>query len=155
MTPVRIREARAEEAAALEDLQRHASLQWDEYRADLLAHPDAIEVEPNDVEGGGFRVAVRGDRRLGFSAVLDPVDGIVELDGLFVDPASWHGGVGRALVVDAAQRAAQRGAGSIRVVANPRAVGFYERVGFAATGVDVPTRFGPGREMVLPLDPGP
>jgi GNAT superfamily N-acetyltransferase len=87
MTPVRIRDARADEAAALEDLQRQ--------------------------------------------------------------------GVGRALVVDAAQWAAQRGAGSIRVVANPRAVGFYERVGFAATGVDVPTRFGPGREMVLPLDPGP
>ncbi len=153
MTLLRIRDARADEAAALEDLQRQASLQWEEYREDLLTHPDAIEVRRSDVEGGGFRVAVRGDRCLGFSAVLDPVGAIVELDGLFVDPGAWRGGVGRALVADAAHRASRRGACSMRVVANPRAVGFYERVGFTASGVDVPTRFGPGREMLLPLGP--
>jgi predicted N-acetyltransferase YhbS len=59
-------------------------------------------------------------------------------------------GVGRALIADAAERARAEGAERISVIANPRATGFYERVGFVA-GAPAQTRFGPAAWMHLAL----
>jgi ribosomal protein S18 acetylase RimI-like enzyme len=96
-------------------------------------------------------VAVDGSgRRLGFSVVLAAENGRCELDDLFVEPDSMGLGVGRLLVDDAAGRAAAAGAGRLDVIANPNALGFYERVGFRVTG-DMSTRFGPGIRMSLEL----
>jgi ribosomal protein S18 acetylase RimI-like enzyme len=75
-----------------------------------------------------------------------PTDGAIhELDGLFVEPGHMHCGVGRALVDDAAARAAHAGAASLEVTAGP-AQGFYERVGFTLIG-SAETRFGPAVRM--------
>ena len=49
----RLRPARMDEAAALEDLMREASMIWDDHREDLLAHPDAIEVPRRTCARGG------------------------------------------------------------------------------------------------------
>jgi GNAT superfamily N-acetyltransferase len=143
-----IRDAAPSERAELEALQRRASDVWEEYRADLAAHPDAIALAP---AAGRVRVAVSGDGGVvGFSVVLPARDGACELDGLFVEPAAMRGGVGRALVTDAADRARAEGATRMSVIANPRAVGFYERVGFVA-GEAADTRFGPATWMHLAL----
>jgi hypothetical protein len=86
---ITIRDARPEERAALEALQRRSSDVWEEYRAQLAAHPDAIELAAQAIAERRVTVAVgAGGELLGFS-VLDPVrDGACELDGLFVG-ASW------------------------------------------------------------------
>ena len=68
-----------------------------------------------------------------------------ELDGLFVEPDHMLGGVGRALVEDAAARASRQGAERLEVTAGP-ARAFYERVGFHVIGV-AQTRFGPAVPM--------
>ncbi len=144
---MQIRDARPEEVEELEALQRRASLVWEDYRAQLLAHPEAIELPPEQVAVGLVRVAVAADgARLGFSVVLPAAGGGCELDGLFVEPASWRRRVGRALVEDAAARARAAGARRLEVIANPRAVAFYEAVGFAA-GEAATTRFGPAPRM--------
>jgi GNAT superfamily N-acetyltransferase len=147
----RIRDAVPEEASALEALQRRSSDVWEEYRAELAAHPDAIEPPHRAIAEGRVRVAVdASERRLGFS-VVNPVEaGRCELDDLFVEP-DWMGtGIGRLLVDDVAVRAAAGGASHVDVIANPNALGFYERVGFRASG-DVSTRFGRGIRMSLEL----
>jgi ribosomal protein S18 acetylase RimI-like enzyme len=54
-------------------------------------------------------------------------------------------GVGRALVEDAAARAARAGADCLDVTAGP-AQGFYEKVGFQLVGAAA-TRFGPAVRM--------
>lgn len=145
------RDARADEAPALEALQRRSSDVWEEYRADLAAHPDAIEVPADAIEDGRVRVAQDADGTVvGFSVVVAGADGALELDGLFVEPSAMRGGIGRALVDDAAARARRDGVQRLEVVANPRAVAFYERVGFRR-GADVPTRFGPAVAMRLDL----
>jgi ribosomal protein S18 acetylase RimI-like enzyme len=59
-------------------------------------------------------------------------------------------GVGRLLVDDVASRAAAAGASWVDVIANPNALGFYERVGFTVTG-ETSTRFGRGVRMSLDL----
>src|SRR4051794_1393703 len=94
-----IRSARIEEAADLEALQRRASDVWAEYREQLAAHPEAIEVPIDAIHDGRVRVAVdASDRPLGFSVVLAPAAGACELDGLFVEPQRMGSGVGRRLV---------------------------------------------------------
>jgi GNAT superfamily N-acetyltransferase len=143
---IRIRHAAADEADALEELQRRSSDVWEAYREQLAANPDAIELPQTFIDEGWVRVAVADDGRLiGFSVVI-PVDhGVHELDGLFVEPDYLRGGVGRALVQDAAERAARDGAELLEVTAGP-AQGFYEKVGFQVVGA-ARTRFGPAVRM--------
>ncbi len=139
---LRIRDATAVEAPALEALQRRSSDVWPEYREQLAAHPDAIELPERFVSSGWVRVAVDvDDAPLGFSVVIPTDPRVHELDGLFVEPEAMSRGVGRALVEDAALRVAAQGAEALEVTAGP-AQGFYERVGFALVGV-AQTRFGP------------
>jgi ribosomal protein S18 acetylase RimI-like enzyme len=150
-----IRDARPDEAAALEALQRRSSDVWEEDRARLAANPDAIEPPHEAIAAGRVRVAVAASgRRLGFSVVLPVRDGRCELDDLFVEPDSMRLGVGRLLVDDVATRAAASGASHVDVIANPNALGFYERLGFEITG-QASTRFGSAPRMSVELSPAP
>jgi GNAT superfamily N-acetyltransferase len=146
--PVLIRDARPAEQQSLTELQRRASLHWDAYREQLLAHPDAVELPLDQITDGLVRVAERGSDVVGFAVLFRPARGACELDGLFIEPGRMGSGVGRALIDDAARIARERGATRIEVVANPEAVGFYERVGFTGAA-EIPTRFGPARRMHL------
>jgi GNAT superfamily N-acetyltransferase len=134
------------EHGALEELQRRASLVWEEDRAALLAHPDAIELPPEQITGGRTLVAESAGRLLGFAVVLRRDDGDAELDGLFVEPSHWRRGVGRTLVACAEQLAMAEGAGTLWVTANTRALGFYDACGFVRVG-EVATRFRPAPRM--------
>jgi ribosomal protein S18 acetylase RimI-like enzyme len=146
-----IRDARADEALALEALQRRSSDVWEEYREALAAHPDAITPPHEAIAEGRVRVAVDGsDRPLGFSVVLPVENGRCELDDLFVEPEQMRAGIGRMLVDDLAVRARAAGASHVDVIANPNALGFYERLGFEVTG-EASTQFGDAPRMTLVL----
>src|SRR5580704_9424687 len=93
-----VRLARLDERAALEELQRRASLVWEDYREALLAHPDAIELPIEQIESGRTHVAERQDQVVGFSVVLRRPDGNADLDGLFVEPGFWRQGIGKHLL---------------------------------------------------------
>jgi ribosomal protein S18 acetylase RimI-like enzyme len=89
---------------------------------------------------------------VGFSVVAVVEDGACELEDLFVEPALMRLGIGRLLVEDVAARASAEGAKRLMVIANPRALGFYERLGFRITG-QASTRFAPAPRMTLDLSP--
>ena len=72
-------------------------------------------------------------------------DSHLELDGLFVEPELWRGGIGAALVEQAAHEARRQGV-SLMVVANPHALDFYRSCGFSLEG-EAQTRFGPALRM--------
>src|SRR4051794_3757004 len=81
------------------DLQRRASLVWEDYREALLAHPDAMELPLEHLDAGHTVVVQRGKQLLGFSVVLPRADGDADLDGLFVEPVfleTRHGQTPRA-----------------------------------------------------------
>ena len=146
-----IRDARPDEAVALEALQRRSSDGWEDDRALLAAHPDAIEPPHRAIAEGRVRVAVDANGRLlGFSVVLPVSGGRCELDDLFVEPDWMRRGVGRLLVEDLAARAAASGASHVDVIANSNALGFYSRLGFEVTG-EASTRFGSAPRMTLAL----
>jgi GNAT superfamily N-acetyltransferase len=137
---ITLRLAKPEEHEELEDLQRRASLELPEYRDDLLANPDAIHLPPAQIANGQVIVADFAGEIAGFAAIVGG-----ELDGLFVEPDLWGGGIGRALIQAAAHQARLRGL-SLTVIANPSVRGFYESCGFSVEGEEQ-TRFGPGLRM--------
>jgi len=102
-----IRKARPEERDALEALQRRASLALEEYREQLEAEPDAIELPLEQIERGQVLIAETWDGIAGFAAVLIG-DDAAELDGLFVEPKLWRQGIGAALVDVAVHEARSR-----------------------------------------------
>jgi len=141
-----IRPAREEEREALEALQWRASLGNEGDRDALLANPDAIELPLDQINQGLVFVAEVDGSLAGFAAVLLRADGDVELDGLFVDPASQRQGIGKALVDHCTAFARDHGATALHVVGNPHAEAFYRSTGFSVTGTR-DTRFGPALLM--------
>lgn len=139
------------ERSALEELQRRASLIWEEDREALLANPDAIELPLEQITDGRTIVAEQAGQLLGFAVVLRRDDGNGELDGLFVEPSQWRHGIGRALVEHAERLALADGATSLWVTANTRALGFYDTCGFVTVG-EVATRFRPAPKMRKSID---
>jgi GNAT superfamily N-acetyltransferase len=139
------------ERSALEELQRRASLMWEEDREALLANPDAIELPLEQITDGRTVVAESADGLLGFAVVLRREDGDAELDGLFVDPPHWRKGIGRMLVEQAERIAARDGAANLWVIANTRALDFYGACGFVTVG-EAQTRFRPAPRMRRAID---
>ena len=135
-----LRLAEPTEHAELEELQRRASLELPEYRAELLANPDAIHLPPAQIANGQVIVAELDGELAGFAAVVAG-----ELDGLFVEPDLWGSGIGKALV-EAATHEARLSGTPLKVTANPSARLFYESCGFAVEGQEQ-TRFGPALRM--------
>ena len=147
---VSIRLARPDEQAALESLQRRASLGNPGDRDVLLANPDAIALPAEQIAAGCVFVAECGSALAGFAALVSRPDGGAELDALFVEPHLWRRGIGRQLVEHVAEVGRVRGANFLHVIGNPHAEGFYASCGFRMTG-KVDTRFGMALDMRRPL----
>lgn len=134
MRQLKIRAAIVSEQAALEELQRRASLNNPGDREALLAHPEAIELPLRQIEAGGVFVAEVDGSVAGFAAILPREDGDSELDAIFVEPEAWRQGVGRALVEYCCAAARSAGCASLHVAGNPHAEGFYRLCGFELLG---------------------
>ena len=145
MAAVRVRQAEQADASALGELFRRSSLSNAGDRASLLAHPDALEFSYEAVKEHCVRVAVVDDRIVGFATVV-ATGRVGELEDLFVDPDWMRRGVGRALVVDAIDKARDQGLSRINVTANEHALVFYKNVGFVYDGTSR-LRFGTGHRM--------
>ena len=145
-----IRPAHPSERQALEALQRRASLANEGDREALLSNPDAISLPEEQIIAGHVFVCElkedAGEKIAGFAALLARPDRNFELDGLFVEPGLWRGGIGRMLVDYCAGVARGHGAASLHVIGNPHAERFYQRNGFVAAGT-MDTRFGVGLLM--------
>lgn len=142
-----VRPGRVDERQALEDLQRRAWLAYPDLREPLLANPDLIALARASLARGWVAVADMEGRAVGFSVVVVRV-GSAELEGLFVAPRHWRQGIGRALVDAACRDLGALGGGQLQTVANPRAEGFYARLGFTPCGTAM-TVFGAARRMML------
>jgi GNAT superfamily N-acetyltransferase len=141
---LKIRLANLDERDALEALQRRASTALEEYRQQLEAEPDAIDLPLEQIERDEVFVAEIDDHMVGMAVVFIG-EREAELDGLFVEPEHWRKGIGAALVDVATHEARKRGL-TLMVTANPSAREFYEKCGFAVEG-EAHTRFGPALRM--------
>jgi GNAT superfamily N-acetyltransferase len=142
-----IRDARPTERDELSALHRRSSYVWQADRIHLDAHPDALGVPSEAIDEGRVRVAVGpAGVIVGFSVIAADSETTCVLDDLFVEPAFMRRGIGRALVEDAAARAAAAGNLQLTVVSHSRNFAFYESVGFVR-GEPAGTRFGPATTL--------
>jgi GNAT superfamily N-acetyltransferase len=139
-----IRAAVPGDMTALRDVFRRSSLSNDGDRANLLAHPDVLELSDLAVREGRTRAAVADDRIGGFASWLSAGD-VFEVEDLFVDPERMRQGIGRALVLDLITIARSWGPPG-RVTANQHALALYEKASFVVDH-QVSTRFGPAPRM--------
>lgn len=147
---ITIRLALPDERDTLIALMRSASLANERDRADLLAHPEVIDVPAEQIASGQVSVAIREGIILGFAVLLPHADSILELDGLFVDPAYWKQGIGRRLVEHCVGVAHREGITALHVIGNLEAQRFYQACGFQTLGPHA-TRFGPALSMCMLL----
>jgi len=108
-----IRDAVLSERSRLRELHEKSSSVWSEDRVMLAAHPEVLGVPSEAIQEGRVRVAETEGKIIGFS-VLGFSGCESELDGLFVDPAFMRRGVGRRLLADAVQIAADAGIQTMR-----------------------------------------
>ena len=93
---------------------------------------DALTVSTSQIEAGDMWVAeVNGvvGGVVSLSATDDP--SAIDLDKMFVDPAHMRAGVGRVLMEFAIAEARRRGFKKLKILADPNAAPFYERMGAA------------------------
>ena len=145
-----VRIAVASERTDLESLQLRSSLANGSDRDSLLENPDAIDLPVEQIEAGQVFVIECGGKRVGFAALLSVADGIIELDGLFIEPNEWKRGFGKKLLQHCVGYAIGCGVTSIYVTGNSQAEGFYKSCGFEVVGTEQ-TRFGAGLRMKLSI----
>ena len=141
-----IRVAVPSEQKSLEELERRAGLANPGDREGILAHPEVIEVPPEQIVSGDVFVLETNGIVAGFAAVNPRLDSDTDLDGLFVDPPMQRCGFGRLLVEHCVGIARERGSRHLYVIGNPHAEAFYKACGFEQIGT-AETRFRPAPLM--------
>jgi GNAT superfamily N-acetyltransferase len=136
MDVYRIREAKPEEQRELTRLCVRATIRAGYDEAFIDRSMPAFTVTLPLISGGFVRVALDDhDEVVGVVSVTPTaLQGIALLHGLFVDPALWKRGIGRALFGEAVARTKAMKAGALMIYAEPSAEVFYRRMGAIRIG---------------------
>lgn len=145
---IRIRRAGRDDAGALTAVAHAAKRHWGYPESWIRAWVAALTVTPEYIGAHPTFVAVTNADIVGFCALILEPDG-ARLDHLWVLPKAMGGGVGRALFVQAETAARAAGATCLRIVGDPHAERFYQRMGASVYGWE-PAPID-GRERFLPL----
>jgi ribosomal protein S18 acetylase RimI-like enzyme len=133
MPGVTIRPARPADAARLTAIAFAAKRDWGYPAAWLAAWTPQLTVTSAYIRTHSVFVA-RGTRGLcGFGALVE-TPRYWDLDHFWVHPDSMGRGVGRRLFRHLLRYVERRGPRMLRIVADPNAVGFYQRMGARRTG---------------------
>jgi GNAT superfamily N-acetyltransferase len=135
MTALRTRAATNADAEAMQEIYRAASLSNDGDRAELLARPELLILEP-ELASSGRTVVVTADSvgPVAFASHRPISDDVTELDDLFTHPQWRRQGAARLLIAAIVDDARTHGIRRIEVTANVHAMAFYDDVGFRGIG---------------------
>jgi GNAT superfamily N-acetyltransferase len=146
-----IRRAEPEERSLLTGITVRSRAHWGYDAARFRVWVERLELSEGmflDVEP---YVAEVDGRAVGWAALKRPVDGLCVLEELWIEP-EWMGrGVGAQLFQHAVERARELGADRLEWVAEPGAVGFYEKMGGRPVRQEMSRSFG-HRMPVMRLD---
>ena len=142
-----VRRARPEEAETLSRLALASKARWP-YPAEQLAEwRDQLAVSPAEIDANLTCVAECDGEVVGFY-LLCAAQGPWSLEHFWVAPAHMGKGVGRCMLASAARLAAQAGARSLIIAADPFAEGFYLTCGAVRMGaLPAPIASQPARQL--------
>jgi N-acetylglutamate synthase-like GNAT family acetyltransferase len=149
-----IRRAAPEEGSLLKGITVRSRAQWGYDATRFRRWVERLESEQQlpDVES---YVAEIDGHPVGWAALKQPVDALCVLEELWVEPDWMGGGVGAQLFRHSVERARELGSSRLEWVAEPGAVGFYEKMGGRSVRDEVSGSFGHRMPvMSLDLDPG-
>ena len=130
---MKIRPASSDEAPTLTRIALEAKSYWG-YPEHWITHwREDLSVTPEFIRDNHVYVLEDGGHVKGFYALSIAGDK-AELEHMWVTPASIGTGIGKALFLDAMDRAATLAVGSIELSADPNAAGFYRRMGATQIG---------------------
>lgn len=133
--PIAIRRALPSEADLLSQIAYAAKQYWGYSTAQMAIWQESLAMTAQRIECHHVYVAVRGDLVIGFYSLMPTATPhLYELDDLWVQPVAIGQGVGRMLFRHAAAMAAALGGTRLRLVAEPHALGFYQKMGMDKIG---------------------
>jgi N-acetylglutamate synthase-like GNAT family acetyltransferase len=152
---VNIRKAATADAAILTSIAHDAKRHWG-YPEHWLAHwQEDLTITPDFVAANQVYVAEREGTLLGFYALVIKNEK-AELDHMWVGPAHIGSGVGKELFLHAMQTAAGQSIGSVEILSDPNAAGFYRKMGAHQVGEETSEIDGQPRTLPrLTIDPKP
>jgi N-acetylglutamate synthase-like GNAT family acetyltransferase len=152
---VNIRKAATADAATLTSIAHDAKRHWG-YPEHWLAHwQEDLTITPDFVAANQVYVAEREGTLLGFYALVIKNEK-AELDHMWVGPAHIGSGVGKELFLHAMQTAAGQSIGSVEILSDPNAAGFYRKMGAHQVGEETSEIDGQPRTLPrLTIDPKP
>lgn len=130
---MQIRRAVVEDAEKLSALVLSAKAHWGYAREQLEAWRSSLEVSAESISSRPAFVGELEGAIVGFYSLFSSVQ-VWELDNLWVLPQFVRRGIGRALLMHAAQIAVEGGATSIIIDSDPNAESFYARCGAKRIG---------------------
>ncbi|MBX3173966.1 MAG: GNAT family N-acetyltransferase [Gemmatimonadaceae bacterium] len=144
-----LRRAEPSDAPALSEIAKAAKAHWGYPPAWLEAWEDELTLSPSYVSANAVFAAEDSGRLLGLVS-LERQSEYSEIAHLWVRPDCMGHGVGAALVAQALREAATRPGHAIRVISDPNAATFYERLGARRIGAQ-PAPMPGAPDRLLPI----
>jgi len=145
---MRIRRAIGDDTDALTDLAHRAKAHWNYPRSWMRKWDAQLTILPGYLEMHEVWVADRAGDIVGMCALEDRGDHW-NLEHVWVEPSMHGQGIGRALVEHALHEAWGRRRSPVELLADPFAIGFYERLGARLAG-RVPAPMPGAKDRTLP-----
>lgn len=140
MTPltepiIEIRHAHSAEAEQLTHIAFASKRHWRYSEEWMTLWAASLTVTPQRIEQEVVYVAVLAEQIVGFYALI-PTERpeVYELDDLWVLPAYIGRGIGKRLFQHAVATMLEEGGAVLRLVAEPHAIGFYQKMGMTKVG---------------------
>lgn len=128
-----LRRAQPLDASELSEVAFAAKRHWGYPEEWIQLWANELTVQPEYIEKNVVIAAVENGRIVGWCALIDDSD-CCQLDYCWVLPEAMHLGLGRQLIEKAIALAAESGFATMKVIADPNAVGFYQKFGFRHIG---------------------
>jgi GNAT superfamily N-acetyltransferase len=144
----RLRPARPGEAAALTDLALLSKASWGYDAAFMARCRKVMTISPEDIRRHPYYLTEDGRSRLTGFYGFAVVDGLLNLDWLFVAPDQHRRGIGTHLFRHAITLARGLGFAYFQITSDPHAENFYRRQGATVAGA-VPSDLSPARYLPL------
>ena len=149
---LRLRPAQASDADELTHLARTAKAHWGYDQALLDSWASVLSFSPEYIRDHWVVVAQAphgesGDAPIVGVCALGPVGDVLEIDGMWVLPEGMGKGVGRVLVEAALAHCRSEQVTTLRLLSDPHAQGFYQKLGARLIGHERDTPEG----RLLPL----
>lgn len=128
-----LRRARTSEAGLLTEIALEAKAHWKYPNEWLQLWAPALTVQPEQIDEHAFFVATINDAIVGFCAVFRGEHG-VDLEHMWTKPAFMGRGIGCAMFEHACLWMQEQGIENFQIVADPGALGFYQKMGAVVIG---------------------